>query len=146
MLRSGWTPGPDHGRGGPVLVSVTDFTLDRLVDLPGVHRAARRLAAGWAELEGAHGMWLWALPSERRCGAVAIWTDEAALKGFVAWPPHVAIMRRYRDRGRLSSTTWPADAFDAPTVWSHARGFLTPTSRQGRRRPGSPYRPDPDRP
>jgi hypothetical protein len=117
-----------------VLVSVTDFTLDRLVDLPGVYLAARRLAAGWAELEGAQGMWLWSLPSERRCGAVAVWTDEAALRGFVGRPPHVAVMRRYRDRGRLASTTWPADAFTPATIWSRARHALaepTRTARQG---------------
>ncbi|MEZ0066967.1 hypothetical protein ABIA32_002980 [Streptacidiphilus sp. MAP12-20] len=124
MLRSSWTPGLDHGRRGPVLVSVTDFTLDRLVDLPGVYRAARRLAADWTELEGAHGMWLWALPTERRCGAVAVWSDETALRDFVAWPPHVAIMGRYRGRGRLCSTSRQADAFDPADIWSRAQAGL----------------------
>ncbi|RII20917.1 hypothetical protein DSC45_02210 [Streptomyces sp. YIM 130001] len=126
LLRASWTSGPDDGQGGPVLVSVTDFRLDRLLDLPGVHRAARRLAAGWPELEGAHGMWLWARPAARRCGAVAVWRDEAALRGFVAWPPHVEIMRAYRGRGSLTSTTWTSPGFDPRETWARARaGLLT---------------------
>ncbi len=124
MVRSSWTPGPEHGRGGPVLVSVTDFRLDRALDLPGVHRAGRRLGKGWPELEGAYGMWLWARPFARRCGAVAVWRDEAALHRFIAWRPHVEIMRAYRERGTLTSTTWRADAFDPARTWARARTCL----------------------
>ncbi|MGH3312681.1 MAG: hypothetical protein ACRDP3_19225 [Streptomyces sp.] len=124
LLRSSWTPGPDHGRDGPVLISVTDFRLDRVMDLPGVHRAARRLAAGWPELEGAYGMWLWARPTARRCGAVAVWRDETALHRFIAWPPHVEIMRAYRARGSLTSTTWHSDAFAPAETWTRARSGL----------------------
>lgn len=124
VLRSSWTPGQDHGRGGPVLVSVTDFRLDTVRDLPGVYRAARRLATGWPELEGARGMWLWAQPAARRCGAVAVWRDEAALLRFIAWPPHVKIMRAYRGRGVLTSTTWRSDAFNPIETWSRARADL----------------------
>ncbi|MFF8814782.1 hypothetical protein [Streptomyces pactum] len=124
LLRSSWTLGPDHGGDGPVLVSVTDFTLARVRDLPGVYRAARRLAAGWPELDGALGMWLWARPAARRCGAVAVWRDEAALHRFVAWPPHAEIMRAYRGRGTLSSTTWHADVFHPARTWARARAGL----------------------
>ncbi|MET9372871.1 hypothetical protein ABZX98_01765 [Streptomyces sp. NPDC002992] len=127
MLRSSWTPGREGerpGAGGQVLVSVTDFTLDRRRDLPGVHRAGRRLAAGWPELEGAYGMWLWTLPTAGRCGAVAVWRDEAALGGFVAWPPHIEIMRAYRGRGALTSTNWRAEEFDRVRIWARARRML----------------------
>ncbi|MFI2213759.1 hypothetical protein [Streptomyces sp. NPDC020141] len=126
MLRSSWTPGADHGLGGPVLVSVTDFTLDRITDLPGVHRAARRLTARWQELEGAHGVWLWTSPTARRCGAVAVWRDAVALHRFVIWPPHTTIVRRYRTRGTLASTTWPSPHFDPTTTWTRARAILRP--------------------
>ncbi|MET9517939.1 hypothetical protein [Streptomyces sp. NPDC002994] len=124
MLRSSWTPGQDHGRSGPVLVSVTDFRLDRITDLPGVYRAARRLVADWPELEGAHGLWLWTVPTARRCGAVAVWRDAAALHRFIAWPPHVAIMRQYAGRGTLVSTTWQAAEFDPVKTWSRAQAAL----------------------
>jgi hypothetical protein len=121
LWRSAWTPGPDHGRRGPVLVSVTDFHLGTLRDLPGVHRAARRLALGWPELEGAHGMWLWTRPGARRCGAVAVWRDEEALHRFVGWAPHVEIMRAYRGRGTLSTTSWRSETFDPVETWRRAR-------------------------
>ncbi|MFF2851658.1 hypothetical protein ACFVT5_35800 [Streptomyces sp. NPDC058001] len=138
MLRSSWKSGQAHDRSdrsdrsgsGPVLVSVTDFTLDRLTDLPGVYRAARRLAGEWPELDGAYGLWLWTLPTARRCGAVAVWRDEAALHGFIAWPPHVEIMRRYKGRGSLTSTTWQAERtgetgeYDPETIWTAARRTL----------------------
>ncbi|MEU9497581.1 hypothetical protein [Streptomyces sp. NPDC048196] len=124
FLRSSWISGRDHGQGGPVLISVTDFRLDHVRDLPRVYRAARRLAVGWPTLEGAHGMWLWARPVARRCGAVAVWRDEAALHRFIAWPPHVEIMRAYRGRGSLTSTTWPSDTFDPTETWDRARKEL----------------------
>ncbi|MCM2391953.1 hypothetical protein [Streptomyces albipurpureus] len=131
MLRSTWAPGqvPDHD--GPVLVSVTDFRLDRARDLPGVHRAARRLVAHWPELEGTHGLWLWAAPTARRCGAVAVWRDADALHRFIAWPPHAVIMREYRGRGTLASTTWEAERFDPAATWARARAVLRAGSPSG---------------
>ena len=131
LLRSSWTPGSDHGRDGPVLVSVTDFRLNRLRDLPGVHRAARRLANGWPGLDGAYGMWLWARPAARRCGAVAVWRDEAALHEFIAWRPHVDIMRAYRGRGVLASTSWRSDVFDPAGTWARARVLLLSEGQNG---------------
>jgi hypothetical protein len=69
-------------------------------------------------------MWLWLAPFGRRCGAVAVWRDEAALRGFIGWPPHVTVMKEYAGRGELASVSWPADRFDAPAVWSRARACL----------------------
>ncbi|MPY50800.1 hypothetical protein [Streptomyces acidicola] len=134
MLRSSWTAGQAHGHSGPVLVSVTDFTLDRLRDLPGVYGEARRLAAHWPELDGAYGMWLWTIPTARRCGAVAVWRDTAALHGFIAWPPHVAVMRAYKGRGTLASATWQADGFDPRATWSRAQAALRTKPPEGRSR------------
>lgn len=126
MLRSSWTPGPEGGRGGggPVLVSLTDLRLDRRGDLLGVHRAARRLAAEWPELEGACGMWLWARPLAGRCGAVAVWRDEAALQAFVARPAHLAIVREYRGRGTVTARTWEDPAFSPAATWARARKLI----------------------
>ncbi|KQX61253.1 hypothetical protein [Streptomyces sp. Root1310] len=132
MLRSSWTPGQTHGHRGPVLVSVTDFKLDKIRDLPGVYREARRLAALWPELPGAHGMWLWTVPTARRCGAVAVWRDTAALHHFVAWPPHVAVMGAYKGRGTLTSTTWQADGFDQGATWARAHATLRASPPGGR--------------
>lgn len=76
-------------------------------------------------------MWLWTEPLRGRCGSVAIWQDEQALRNFVAWPDHVTIMRRYRGRGRLRSVTWAATQPDRG-IWAQAHSYLsgddTPTS------------------
>ncbi|MFJ2738608.1 hypothetical protein ACIO3O_02965 [Streptomyces sp. NPDC087440] len=135
MVRSDWMPGPEDGGGGPVLVSVTDFALNRGRDLLPVYREGRRLGSRWRELDGAYGMWLWALPGARRCGAVAVWRDEAALLGFVGWPPHVEIMRAYRDKGALRSRSWVSEVSDLPVIWRRARTELAtpPGHRPGER-------------
>ncbi|NUW41883.1 hypothetical protein [Nonomuraea rhodomycinica] len=124
MLRSRWTPGEAVGATGTVLVSVTDFRADRLRDLPGVYRAGLALRRAWPELPGAVGMWLWTEPLRGRCGSVSIWRDETALRRFVAWPDHVAVVRRYRGRGRLRSTTWTALRRD-PGFWDRVRAHLS---------------------
>jgi hypothetical protein len=126
MLRTRWTPGPAAGVAGPVLVSVTDFRASRPLDLPSVYRAGLTLRRAWPDLTGAVGMWLWTEPLQGRCGSVSIWQDEQALHRFVAWPDHVTIMRRFRGRGRLRSTTWTATQPD-PDIWSHARSYLSAT-------------------
>lgn len=107
-----------------MLVSVTDFRVGRPHDLPGVYRAGLGLRRDWPQLPGAVGMWLWTEPLRGRCGSVSLWQDEQALHGFVAWPAHVAIMRRYRGRGRLSSVTWTA-THSAPEIWDQARAYLS---------------------
>lgn len=102
-------------------VSVTDFTVRSPIDLPGIARAGYRLRRGWPDLEGAVGMWLWTSPLERRVGSVSVWTGETALRGFVMWPVHVEIMRRYRRRGSIRAATWTAERYDRGEVWRVAR-------------------------
>ncbi|MGY0058149.1 hypothetical protein ACWY4P_16620 [Streptomyces sp. LZ34] len=125
MLRSGWHPGPEADTEGPVLVSVTDFTFARRMDLPGIARAAVGLRRTWPTLDGAVGLWLWTAPRARRCGAVSVWTGEEALHGFVGRPDHVAIMRKYRARGEAKATTWIAPQFDESGIWREAYRVLT---------------------
>jgi hypothetical protein len=125
MLRSRWTPGPAADTAGPVLVSITDFQARRLCDLPGIYQAGLTLRRGWPQLTGAIGMWLWTEPLGLRCGSVSIWQDVAALHRFVAWPDHVTIMRRYRGRGELRSTTWMAARSDPAAIWAEARPRLS---------------------
>jgi hypothetical protein len=124
MLRTRWAPGPAAGTAGPVLISVTDFHASRPRDLPGIYRAGLTLRRAWPHLAGAVGMWLWTEPLQGRCGSVSIWQDEHALHRFVAWPDHVTIMRRYRGRGELRSTTWTA-AQPGPAIWAQARSYLS---------------------
>lgn len=125
MLRSSWTSGPAADIDGPVLVAVTAFQADTARDLPGIFRSGLTLRRAWPRLDGAVGMWLWARPLERRCGSVSIWQGEQDLRGFVAWPAHVAIVRRYRGRGRLTSLTWQAARCDLAAIWAEARPHLS---------------------
>jgi hypothetical protein len=125
LLRTPWRPGPANMTDGPVLVSVTDFRLHAARDLPGAYRAAMRLRRAWPELEGAVGMWLWAKPLQQRSGSVSVWRSEDDLNGFVRWPVHVAIMRKYREAGDLTSTSWYYERFISAQAWREAVRFLT---------------------
>jgi hypothetical protein len=117
-MRSRWIAGP-HPRGeAPVLVSRTDFHLHRLADLPRAALAGWRLARLWPGLDGAVGLWLWCDLADRRIGSVSVWRDEAALRDFVRLAPHVRIMRAYRGRGTLTSTSVRTAQAD---LWAHLR-------------------------
>ncbi len=125
LLRTPWRPGQQDGADGPVLISVTDFRLNAARDLPGAYLAAMRLRRAWPDLEGAIGLWLWAKPLQLRSGSVSVWRSEEDLARFVRWPVHVAIMRKYRGAGRLTSQAWLADRFVAPQIWRDAARLLT---------------------
>jgi heme-degrading monooxygenase HmoA len=120
-----WRDGPARDHDGPVLVSLTQFTAARAHELPGIYRAGMRLRGGWYALPGALGMWLWAaMPHQRRCGSLSIWQSEEHLQRFVALPAHLAIMRKYRTRGELTSHTWQLDHFDKAAAHSRALTML----------------------
>jgi hypothetical protein len=120
-----WTEGPFPADDGPVFVSVTDFQIAQARDLPAVWAEGLRLRRAWPTMPGAVGMWLWAKPLRRRSGSVSIWRNEDDLLRFVRWPRHVAIMRRFRGAGELTSSTWLAESFDAAAIWRAARRRIT---------------------
>jgi len=86
LVRFPWISGLAAETDGPVLVSVTDFRLARVRDLPGAYMAGARLRHAWPGLEGAVGQWMWAQPLARRSGAVSVWRSEEDLRRFVGWP------------------------------------------------------------
>jgi hypothetical protein len=131
-----WTRGP-AALSGPVLVSITDFELRRARDVPRVYLEGLRLRRAWPSMSGALGMWLWTKPLRRRAGSVSVWRSAEDLHRFVRWPPHVAVMRRYRGAGELSSASWDETGFDAPAIWASAAariGSDDPERRERRRR------------
>ncbi|GAA4330801.1 hypothetical protein GCM10023086_60740 [Streptomyces venetus] len=147
MLRSSWSPGPagdapdggaanDAGSGtrghrsGPLIVSVTDFTSETYRALPGIARRGFALRRHWPHLDGAVGMWLWVMPTARRCGSVSVWTGRRALAGFVRLPEHVAIMDEYRGRGTMRSVLLEYDGFDAARILRDAEAWLLPEGRE----------------
>jgi hypothetical protein len=124
-----WTEGPS-GADGSVLVSVTDFEVADLRDRIGAWVLGLRLRRAWPSMPGAIGLWLWVKPLRRRSGSVSVWRSEEDLRRFVGWPRHVAIMRRYRDAGELTSATWWAEPFDAQQIWTAAERRLTGHDRE----------------
>ncbi|MEV8439362.1 hypothetical protein AB0425_18455 [Actinosynnema sp. NPDC051121] len=124
MLRSKWITGPDADFAGPVLVSVTEFTLAGLRWTPGAYRAGLALSREWPRLGGAVGLWLWAEPLRKRLGSVSVWRDRTGLRGFVGLPAHVAIMRKYRELGVTRATTWSTDDVDPHVLWQAAGRWL----------------------
>ena len=118
-----WTRGPDAAHG-PVLVSVTDFHVPRAADLVHVYLQGLRLSRAWPSLSGAVGMWMWTKPLRRRAGSVSVWRDEADLRRFLRSRPHVRVMRDYRDKGEISSTSWLEASFDPRSVWANAAARL----------------------
>jgi heme-degrading monooxygenase HmoA len=128
LARRWWLPGregPAAGsHTGPVTVSLTDFKAHRARELPGIYLAGLRLSEGWYAMPGAIGLWLWAQPLNRRNGSLTIWESTEDLRRFVALPAHVAIMRRYRDRGTITSDTWEMERFDSALVKEAAQARL----------------------
>jgi hypothetical protein len=124
MRLTPWIPGPFNPGERPVVVSVTEFHAHRRSDLPGVWLRGLRMRLGWYAMPGAVGLWLWSLPTTTRGGSISVWASEADLEGFVSLPHHVAIMRRYGDRGTVRSTTWKADTFEQRAIIKQARAWI----------------------
>ncbi|TMR90570.1 hypothetical protein [Nonomuraea basaltis] len=124
MLRSRWIAGPAGEQPGPLVAALTDFRMNRALDLPGIARRGRSLSRLWPELPGAVGMWLWVDLVNRRVGSLSVWRDEDDLQEFVRLRAHVQIMREYRHRGTLRSRTWRIGTLDRAALW----GALTSSS------------------
>jgi hypothetical protein len=122
MLRSRWIAGPAAGQPGPLIAALTDYRMNRLLDLPGIVRRGRSLSRLWPTLPGAVGMWLWTDLAGRRVGSLSVWRGEDDLHAFVRLPLHVQIMREYRNRGTLRSRTWQIDTLNRAALWREVAG------------------------
>ncbi|WP_051865482.1 hypothetical protein [Streptomyces griseus] len=127
-----WKPGPAEcvapgdDVGGAAVVSVTGFAPYRPWTAIGVNATGAALRRDWGDVEGAVGLWLWTVPGllHPRCGSVSVWRDEEGLRRFVGRHDHVRIMRAYRHRGGLRSTTWRTDRFDGAATRRAARSVI----------------------
>jgi hypothetical protein len=57
------------------------------------------------------------MPYVHICFNTVVWGMDCR---FVSWPVHVAIMRKYRAAGKLTSTNLTAERFVAAQVWQEA--------------------------
>ncbi|MEV0226526.1 hypothetical protein [Streptomyces sp. NPDC050704] len=118
---------PESKAAGAAVVSVTEFTPHRPWTSFGVNVAGVALRRVWQDIEGAVGLWLWVDPDplRPRSGSVSVWRDEKDLQGFVARHDHVRVVRSYRHRGAMRSTTWRTECFSPDATQEAARSFLT---------------------
>jgi hypothetical protein len=119
-----WRAGPHADHDGEVVVSLTEFRAAHARDLPAIYLAGLRLREGWYAMSGAIGMWLWGDPLQLRGGALTVWREHSDLRRFIALPAHVAIMRRYRDRGRIEADTWRLERCEPAQIKQQAAARL----------------------
>src|SRR5262249_10433490 len=123
---------PEPGLGA-VHVSMNDYLIHRLRDVPRVALEGLRLRRRWPETEGALGLWFAAFKSGRRQVSVSVWRAPEDLRRFVRSPEHLRIMREFRDAGALYTNAWTSERLDPEAIWREA------ADRLAGRIPGVPH-------
>jgi hypothetical protein len=120
VLNAIWKDGAPRSHAGPVHVSMNDYLVHRLRDVPRVAREGMRFRRAWPETEGALGQWVAAFRGGRRQVSVSVWRTPDDLRRFVRSPVHLRIMREYRDAGALYTNAWTAERLDRALIWGQA--------------------------
>ena len=116
MWRKGSAP-PPHG---PVHVSMNDYVVHRLRDVPAVWYEGLRFAAHWPRTEGALGLWIAGF-GKRQTVSISVWRSADDLRRFVRSPRHRKVMKRHRHTGDLVTTAWPAARLDKQEIWEQGK-------------------------
>ena len=132
-LNALWKAGQPEPARGPVHVSMNDYLIHRLRDVPRVAREGLRRRRRWPEIDGALGLWRAAFRRGRRQVSISVWRTPEDLRRFVRSPEHVRIMRAFEDAGALHTNAWTAERFDPELVWQQA------SDRLAGRLPGVPH-------
>jgi hypothetical protein len=119
-----WKTGTPLDVEGPVHVSMNDYLVHRLRDVPRVAAAGLRFRRAWPETDGALGLWFANSPGLRRQVSVSVWRAPEDLRGFVRTPGHLRVMRDFRTSGDLFTNAWTAERFDRGLVWRQAEDRL----------------------
>lgn len=119
-LNAIWKAGSLDPGAGPVHVSMNDYLIHRLRDVPRVAREGLRLRRHWPETDGALGLWMASFKGGRRQVSISVWRAAEDLQRFVRSPEHVRIMRDFRDAGALHTNAWTAERLDRTLIWRQA--------------------------
>ncbi|MBO2447827.1 hypothetical protein J4573_12055 [Actinomadura barringtoniae] len=119
-----WKDGQLAAADGPVHVSMNDYLILGLRDVPRVAMAGLRLRRAWPETEGTLGLWMATTPDGRRQISVSLWRDPADLRRFVQSAAHRRVVRDFRDAGKLITTPWTAERLDRRLIWHQAEDRL----------------------
>jgi len=121
LVRGFWRAGPEAEDSGPVLVSLTDFRVDRFRDLPAIALDALRIRHAWSRREGSVGLALWVQPLRRRLGSLSAWRGQEDLSRWLGSDDHRHVVRKYGTRmHNVSSATWTAERFVLSEAWGEA--------------------------
>src|SRR5262249_46910387 len=101
-------------------VSMNDYLIHRVRDVPRVAREGFRLRRRWRWTEGALGLWFASFRWGRRQVSVSIWRGPEDLRRFVRSPEHLRIMSEFRHAGALYTNAWTAERFDPDLIWQQA--------------------------
>lgn len=115
-----WRSGTHEPHAGPVHVSMNDFLIHKVADVPRVAREGMRFRHHWPETSGALGLWVGAVGTVRRQISVSVWRDPDDLKQFVRSPAHLRIMREFRGTGALYTNAWSSEHLDRAQIWREA--------------------------
>jgi hypothetical protein len=119
-----WKSGGTQSFSGPVHVSMNDYLIHRVRDIPRVASEGMRLRRKWPETDGALGLWFATLRAGRRQISVSVWRTPEDLKSFVRSPEHLRIMREHRNTGALYTNAWTAERLDRALIWRQANDRL----------------------
>lgn len=119
-----WKTCADPLADGPVHVSMNDYLLYEIRNIPGVAIAGLRFRRAWPRTEGALGLCLASSIHGRRQVSVSVWRTPEDLKHFVHSPTHRQVMRDFRDAGDLHTNAWTAERFDRALIWRQAEDRL----------------------
>lgn len=123
-LNAIWRSGAPAPGSGPVHVSMNDYLIHRLRDVPRVAREGLRLRRHWPDVDGALGLWMAAFRGGRRQVSVSVWRTREDLQRFVGSPDHVRIMRDFHGAGALHTSAWTAERLDPVLIWQQATDRL----------------------
>jgi hypothetical protein len=116
-LNAIWKSGARGRVVGPVHVSMNDYLIHRVRDIPRVARDGFLLRGLWPETDGALGLWFAAFRGGRRQVSISVWREPEDLRRFVRSPEHLRIMREHRQTGALYTNAWTAERFDPELIW-----------------------------
>lgn len=125
LLNAIWKNGSLDPGYGPVHVSMNDYLIHRLRDVPRVAFEGLRLRRRWPRTEGALGLWFAAFRGGRRQVSISVWRTAEDLKRFVHSPEHVRIMRAFKGAGALYTNAWTAERFDRALIWQQGLDRLS---------------------
>jgi len=125
LLNAIWKSGSLDPGSGPVHVSMNDYLIHRLRDVPRVAFEGLRLRRRWPHTEGALGLWFAAFRGGRRQVSISVWRAPQDLTRFVHSPEHLRIMRTFKGAGALYTNAWTAERFAPALIWQQGLDRLS---------------------